>query len=466
MIALLSDAARRVARDAGDNSVLWLGNIGADGGGDIPWSVSHNAGRDADLAFYTTTPSGDPVEPPDLLHYDDRGRSREYGGYYRFDPARNWLLVKALLQSPNAQIQYLFISNGLRRIVLQEAQRRGEPEELVARASAVLRQPGGALPHDDHLHLRIYCGRPDAGARCEDIGVAHAWMPDLQDVTRARAALAESLLRAPEAATREAAVRRLTFTRHRRSLDLIVRRFSDPSASVRAAAARAIGVMGSDRELSRLVEQWEEEEDAGVRQELAAALAAIGGPVATGMLTELLTEVRPASWAGKVFDLRWAIMDALASNGAADALGAMAELLDASDPETRFRAARALERLTNVRVSTADPRAAGSVERARWAADVAQWRSQVPDGRDAVQVMRERGYQAAGLSADMVGASRARALARLVVSADEWQVRANARADLVRMCSHDPRADGWSDRDLSDYWARWIRRNSGRIARR
>jgi penicillin-insensitive murein endopeptidase len=466
MIALLEDSGERVARDSRDGSVLWLGNIGANGGGDIPWSVSHNAGRDADLAFYTTTPSGVPVEPPDLLHYDDRGRSREYGGYYRFDAARNWLLVRALLNSPHGRIQYLFISNGLKGLVLAEARRRGEPDELIARASAVLRQPGGSLPHDDHLHLRIYCGRPDAGARCDDIGVAHSWMPDLDGVTRARAELAESLLRAPEAATRVAAVRRLTFMRQRRSLDLIVRRFSDPSAAVRAAAARSIGQMGSDGDVAGLVERWEEEEDAGVRQALAEALASLGGPVATAMLIELLREVRPANWAGKPFDLRWPILDALARSGAAVGLQEMVALLDDDDGETRYRAARAVERLTNTAVSEADARSSSSVLRAQWRSDLEQWQSVFPRGRDGLATIRDRGYAASGLSADSSGAARARALARLVASGDAWYVRANARADLQRMCSHDPRAATWPDQDLSDYWSRWIRRNSGRIARR
>jgi penicillin-insensitive murein endopeptidase len=87
-----------------------------------------------------------------------------------FDVATNWLLVRALLEDPVVDVQYLFIASPLRQMLLDHAVALGEPPELVERASAVLVQPGDALPHDDHLHLRIYCPPGDRALGCFDRG--------------------------------------------------------------------------------------------------------------------------------------------------------------------------------------------------------------------------------------------------------------------------------------------------------
>ena len=33
-----------------------------------------------------------------------------------------------------------------------------------------MHQPGGAPPHDDHFHVRVYCSRTDRFHGCEDGG--------------------------------------------------------------------------------------------------------------------------------------------------------------------------------------------------------------------------------------------------------------------------------------------------------
>jgi penicillin-insensitive murein endopeptidase len=464
VIDLLVRASEQVARQHPAPSILWLGNIGAPSGGDIAWSVSHNAGRDADLAFYTVTPDGRPVEPPDLLHYDNRGRSREYGGYYRFDVPRNWSLVKALIESPHASIQYLFISVGLRSLLLQHAQRVGEPQELLDRASAVLRQPGNALPHDDHLHLRVYCSRSDAASRCADIGIAHPWRPPLEDVLAARAELAVSLLRAAEPSSRIAAVRRLAFMRQRDVLDQIVRRFSDPVAQVRAAAADAIGEIGSERYLSDLVNQWEEESDAQVLRSLLLAMAQVGRSAAVPVLAGMLDQPTAASWASKSFDLRLTALQAITAAGSPSALAAVAPLLEDPDPEIRARAAMTTALISNMGFGDADPRFTTDTGREQWLMAVGRWRDLVGSPAELAD-LRDRGYALAGLDVETRGAARARALVRLL-DHEDWFVRANVRRDLVRIAGHDPRADSWGAADLRDYWSRWLRRNDRLVASR
>jgi len=46
---------------------MGVGNIARNGGGRLPWSISHHAGRDADIAFYLVDAHGVDVIPDTLL---------------------------------------------------------------------------------------------------------------------------------------------------------------------------------------------------------------------------------------------------------------------------------------------------------------------------------------------------------------------------------------------------------------
>lgn len=175
MIELLETTAENVA-EAHPDSTLRVGNIGRRGGGDIPWSSSHNSGRDADLAFYCErAEDGEPVEAPDLVRFDAQGRAVSEAGLV-FDVERNWTLVSSLLTHPKVDIQWLFISEPLKRKLLEHAREEGEPAELIHRASKVLHQPSDAPPHADHLHLRITCPQQDRLEGCLDYGPRWEWV--------------------------------------------------------------------------------------------------------------------------------------------------------------------------------------------------------------------------------------------------------------------------------------------------
>ena len=45
--------------------------------------------------------------------------------------------------------------------MLEYAISSGAPKSLVARAALILRQPGDSAPHDDHMHVRIFCPQND-----------------------------------------------------------------------------------------------------------------------------------------------------------------------------------------------------------------------------------------------------------------------------------------------------------------
>ena len=177
LVEAIQRAAFRVA-DRYPGGVLGVGDLSRRGGGRQPHHKSHEAGRDADLIFYAVDNAGLPVAPPPAMpRYDRHLHSRaphdtppEPVAPRRFDVARNWALVAALLEDPSIEVEYLFIADRLRRPMLQYAATIGEPAALVDRAARSLRQPRHALPHDDHLHLRIRCAPSDLAQGCMDTG--------------------------------------------------------------------------------------------------------------------------------------------------------------------------------------------------------------------------------------------------------------------------------------------------------
>jgi hypothetical protein len=92
-----------------------------------------------------------------------------------FDVPRNWALVRALLEEKQIEIQFLFINNRLRDRLLAYAESQREDPSLIDRARELLHQPGDSLPHDDHLHVRIFCAANDRPFGCSDRGPVRWW---------------------------------------------------------------------------------------------------------------------------------------------------------------------------------------------------------------------------------------------------------------------------------------------------
>jgi penicillin-insensitive murein DD-endopeptidase len=202
LVGMIERAARRVAREY-PGALLGLGDLSLRGGRDSELHRSHRAGRDADLIFYAVDENGRPVAPANSMpRYgtDDR-RARppgpqEHGVVFGpfsprwLDVPRNWALVRALLEDPVVEVQYLFCNERIRQQLVAHARAIGEPEELVGRAEALLRQPSDSAVHDDHLHLRIHCSPDDRALGCLDRGPLRWWkkrykyMPPLFDPTQ------------------------------------------------------------------------------------------------------------------------------------------------------------------------------------------------------------------------------------------------------------------------------------------
>jgi penicillin-insensitive murein endopeptidase len=160
-------------------STLIIGDLGAKSGGKIPGHASHRSGRDVDLLFYTLTPAGAPIDSPGFVRFGADGLAvvPDSGDYVRIDLARQWLLVKKLVNDGEIGVQFLFVSKPLEALLMDYARARGEPLELQYRAQTVMLQPGDSLPHDDHLHLRIACSQEEIQAGCSGGGPYWEWLP-------------------------------------------------------------------------------------------------------------------------------------------------------------------------------------------------------------------------------------------------------------------------------------------------
>jgi HEAT repeat protein len=350
LIALLHGAARSVAQEY-PGSIMWLGNIGRRGGGDIPYSVSHNSGRDADIAFYFNDAKGQPIAPPDLLSVGRDLTALWQGGTYVFDVPRNWALVRSLIEYPYAQIQHLFIASWLKSALLDHAREQGEDPDLIARASELLGQPGRSNPHNDHLHVRIYCSQGDVERGCLPTGRVHSWVETFEHARRERLEVVRSFLSDDDAEQRARAAERLVVMSSQDDASAIAQLLGDDEPRVRAAAARAVGALGTRAEVERLVDAAREEEDAEVLEAIIDGLATLGGDDAEDYLMELLAEERMVGLREQTVDLRALACDALGRTVASRAVPSLIGLVDAPNAYLRARAHWALARITNAQIS-------------------------------------------------------------------------------------------------------------------
>lgn len=172
VVGMLVHVGRTLAlRDS--SLVLAVGDISRPSGGRSPWHRSHQTGRDVDLLFFVRDHKNNVVRSDTMFHHDKSGAqigASEASEAHQFDVAANWYLVEALLSNPIAEVQYIFIQDDLRQALLEYAGMSGVKHSLIARASHILMQPGDSAPHDDHMHVRIYCPKTDLRFGCVDFG--------------------------------------------------------------------------------------------------------------------------------------------------------------------------------------------------------------------------------------------------------------------------------------------------------
>lgn len=176
LVGLLERAARRVAATA-PGAKLVVGELSAEGGGDIPGHRSHENGLDADVGFYLRNERGEWVIPPHFVNVGGHGYGRLAGERVVWDDAANWTFVETLLTDRETPVQHVFVSNALRSRLLREARRRSASPEMIDRLQRALLQPGsGPRAHREHFHVRMYCP-PSDRPECRDRGPYWYWLP-------------------------------------------------------------------------------------------------------------------------------------------------------------------------------------------------------------------------------------------------------------------------------------------------
>ncbi len=169
-LRVIEHAAAAVSEDH-PGGILSVGDLSARSGGALPHHLSHRSGRDADLLFFLQTLEGVPTTSSTFVHIgsDGLGWDSAHRRYVRMDVEREWSLVRALLSDAEATVEWLFVSNPVKAMLLRWAFARGESTALIVRAFDAMMQPGPpAESHDDHLHVRIACSAEERVTGCED----------------------------------------------------------------------------------------------------------------------------------------------------------------------------------------------------------------------------------------------------------------------------------------------------------
>lgn len=181
-VRAIERAAAKVSAER-PGGVLAVGDLSTRSGGRLLPHLSHRSGRDADLLLYLTTLDGAPVESPGFVHvgrdglaWDDKGKR-----FLRFDVERTWLLVKTLVEDPEARVQWVFANRIVEALLLEWARARGESGETMLRAMEVMLEPHPGGPHDDHVHVRTDCSPAEVVAGCERTGPRRAWLDALDE---------------------------------------------------------------------------------------------------------------------------------------------------------------------------------------------------------------------------------------------------------------------------------------------
>jgi len=265
--------ATTAVREAFPGSLLGIGNLGFESGREIPWSVSHQAGRDADLGMYAVTLEGKPVQAMPFYRFDADGLANGPGGRkVKFDLARNLALVVALAEDREARVQYVFVAAWLKEKLLAEARKAGIKGDTIGRLSELLHQPSDSNPHADHFHVRLFCTVEDRLYGCQNRGPVRAWV-DPGDKEHA------------EVARQVAAVLQLS---------------GKGSEALQVRALERLGAMGAASQLDAIVQALSADSKK-VRKVALATVIGLEDPRAADGIVKVLPAVQDPAWSAALF---------------------------------------------------------------------------------------------------------------------------------------------------------------------
>ena len=271
MVELFVDTARAMEKKY-PGTIMYLGNMAAREGGDIPYSVSHNAGRDADIGFYLKDAEGKFAHPQNLHKINRRFQSREEGPVYTFDLEKNTTLIELLLTHPKVRVQFIFLAKHLRTAIYRELVARGSSPELLERFEMSVQNQAA---HDDHFHVRIYCSNSDICAGCVDKSVIHPWhedpLPKREQCVARYASMLKKNKTEPE--SKAVALQRLALLGAASANESqIIKHLGHENSEVRLAAAMAASELSSGV-TQALVKQLAKESQPSVRLALIQTLS-------------------------------------------------------------------------------------------------------------------------------------------------------------------------------------------------
>jgi len=472
LVGLIQRVAKRVHRRH-RGAIVGVANIGARRGGPIRWSVSHRAGRDVDLALFARDRRRRPVKPKRLLSFRRNGWTKDRR--YRFDVARNFTLVRALLEDPRGRVQWIFLADFLKRRLLRYGRRRHAPARLLRRMDAVVKQPSDSTSHADHLHVRVQCSIEDRLYGCLDVPPLRPWIDRGDEAFERRVATLRGLATDPAPGVRRRALRALLAIRASGLTELLLTSLDDPAKLVRAAAyaalkrlpstdpgARDEAFEGVQRLLSTLGP-----DSAQRAADLLALLGVLRPQRAAKLARKLLAQPGPpwseamtAALPPEVLIATIGLTRRAPSRAAALALRPWQE---AQDRAVRAAVHAALREITNQPVR-GDLGAARATARAQARRGWKQfWRRHGDE--DYLQWLRV-GFEARGFRfrGRMMSRRSIPELIRAVGHRDE-AVSANARRVLERLTGH-PGPRGGTARSRAQRWRRWWRAHGRPVHRR
>jgi penicillin-insensitive murein endopeptidase len=197
LVELLKNVSKRMKKHVKDARLVIADLSGNGGGAATKFHRSHQTGRDVDILYYMRDIEKRPHEPHAMISVDRTLTSKDGLGY-TIDVPRTWKLVKELLTAQEAYVQYIFMYQPIAQQIVEHAQRIGEDPVIIARAIKACRQPGDSAPHDDHMHVRIYCPAEDRAFGCVDIGPLDLLAERETEKQRMIEAIADALPRASE----------------------------------------------------------------------------------------------------------------------------------------------------------------------------------------------------------------------------------------------------------------------------
>lgn len=185
---------------------LVVNDLGLREGGPLHQHGSHQNGRDADILFYVLDAKRQPLRSvgvpldPDGKGFDFKDVSVSDDDLpVQLDVKRTWRFVQALLETADDAVQRIFIVEHVRTMLLAHAERIHAPAPIRARFADVTCQPES--PHDDHMHVRLFCAPDDIPQGCFDKPPIYPWQraalaalglkPVLEHVTNALQRMAE-----------------------------------------------------------------------------------------------------------------------------------------------------------------------------------------------------------------------------------------------------------------------------------